>query len=837
MRIAVNTKNKKEPLGDLYGIFFEDLNHAADGGLYGELVQNRSFEFEPVDNKAYHGLTAWETIAEDGQVTAKVLTGGAVSEKNPHYLALDVIEEGTDVGIQNTGFNTGIPLKAGEAYFFSCYGKREQDPDRAVKVSLRGADGRMYTEQRIFFGLEWERHELTFQAPETDFCGRLAVTVEGRGKVYLDFVSLFPADTYKGRRGGLRRDLAEMLEQLKPKFMRFPGGCLVHDGALDADARDAQYRWKNSIGRLEDRPARRNNWNYNQTLGLGYFEYFQFCEDIGAEPLPVLPAGYDPHHRRHAPLDQLQPFIDDVLDLIEFANGETDTPWGGKRAQLGHPEPFGLKYVGIGNEEVGAAFFERSDIIQDAVRKKYPEIKLVNTAGPFAAGGEFERGWENARKVKSDFVDEHYYMAPEWFVANHDRYDSYEKQGPKVFLGEYASWGNTWYNALLEASFMVGLERNAGVVGLACYAPLFANADYVNWRPDMIWFDNHRVFGSANYYVQKLFMEHLGEHLLESRIEDAAEPVLLAGGWGAFSGAGRSAAEKTGAGKSDTEKTNAGNIAGNILLSGYESDISYSNIVFTDLESGEKQAFEECTSTKENRRISLLYTESGHYMLDLDAVELAGYRGLQVIFGSSGEEDEFVWTLGGWQNQDNSLTQKLNGRGAELCQYAFTLEKGRKYHLQLEVTGRNIKCRVDGRLYQDTESRLPYAEALYAVAEERGDGREIILKLVNILDVQQLAELLLEGCTEEDGTAESRTKGEYIVEQWQMSGFEPDAENSFEEPEKVVPVYTKRSEKLPVKADGTVSLDLVIPGCSVTVLKINRGRCEDKDQGLAHCRQ
>lgn len=810
MRIAVDTRNKKEPLGDLYGIFFEDLNHAADGGLYGELVQNRSFEFDPVDNKAYHGLTAWETIAEDGQVTARVLTGGAVSEKNPHYLALDVEKEGNNVGIQNTGFNTGIPLKAGEMYFFACYGKREQDLDRAVKVSLRGIDGQVYTEQRLYFGPKWERHELTFQAPETDFCGRLAITVEGRGKVYLDFVSLFPADTYKGRRGGLRRDLAEMLEQLRPKFMRFPGGCLVHDGALDQDARDAQYRWKNSIGRPEDRPARRNNWNYNQTLGLGYFEYFQFCEDIGAEPLPVLPAGYDPHHGRHAPLDMLQPFIDDVLDLIEFANGEINTPWGARRAQMGHPAPFGLKYAGIGNEEVGAAFFERSDIIQAAVRKRYPEIKLVNTAGPFAAGGEFERGWENARKVKSDLVDEHYYMAPEWFVANHDRYDSYAKQGPKVFLGEYASWGNTWYNALLEASYMVGLERNAGIVGLACYAPLFANADYVNWQPDMIWFDNHRVYGSANYYVQKLFMEHLGEHLLESRIEDMAEPVLLPGGWGAFSGTGE--AGKNRGGRREAEKTNAESIAGDILLSGYESDISYSDIVFTDLESGEKQIFADCITTEENRRISLLYTESGHYMLELDAVELAGYRGLQVMFGSSGEKDEFAWTLGGWQNQDNSLTQRINGRGAELCQYAFTLDKGRKYRLQLEVTGRNIKCRVDGRLYQDVESRLPFAEALYAVAQERGDGREIILKLVNILDVQQPAELLLEGCPE----------GEYTVEQWQMSGFEPDAVNSFDEPEKVAPAYTKKSEKLAAKAhlSGAVSLDLVIPGCSVTVLKI-----------------
>lgn len=778
MRIVVDTRNKREHLGDLYGIFFEDLNHAADGGLYAELVRNRSFEFDPVDNKEYHSLTAWETISEDGQVTARVLTGGAVSDKNPHYLALDVQEEGDNAGIQNTGFNKGLPFREGEQYFFSCYGKREQDLDKAVKVSLRSADGRVYAEQRLYFGLTWEKHELTFTAPETDYSGRLAITVEGRGKVYLDFVSLFPADTYKGRKGGLRRDLAEMLEKLHPKFMRFPGGCLVHDGALDEEARDAQYRWKNSIGRPEDRPARRNNWNYNQTLGLGYFEYFQFCEDIKAEPLPVVPAGYDPHHKRHAPLDRLQPFIDDVLDLIEFANGDPGAGWGKKRAELGHPAPFGLKYVGIGNEEVGAAFFERSDIIQEAVRKRYPEIKLVNTAGPFAAGGEFERGWENARRVSSDFVDEHYYMAPEWFVANHHRYDSYDREGPRVFLGEYASWGNTWHNALLEASFMVGLERNAAAVGLACYAPLFANADYVNWQPDMIWFDNHRVFGSANYYVQKLFMEHLGEYRLESRIEDAPEPVLLSG--------------------------KDGGIVGDILLSGYESDIAYSNIVYTDLETGEKREFPDCVTTAENRRIPLLHTGSGHYMLTLDAEELAGYRGLHVIFGSSGEQNEFVWTLGGWQNQDNSLSQRIGGRGAELCQYAFQLDKGRKYRLQLEVTGRNVKCTVDGKLYQDVESRLPMAEALYVSAQGRSDGGEIIVKLVNLLDAGQSVELVLDGCQ----------KGKYRVEQWQMSGYAPDAVNSFEEPEKVVPVYGESTEELPV-------LSRKLPGCSVTVLKVS----------------
>ena len=779
MQVVINTRERKEAFGDLYGIFFEDINHAADGGLYAELVRNRSFEFDPIDHPTYNSLTAWEMIQGDGQVFATVMSGGAVSEKNPHYLALDVQGEGSNVGIQNVGYNSGIPFGAGAQYYFTCYGKREQDLDKPIKVSLRSAEGKVYTEQEIFFGLEWEKFELTFTAPEEDFSGRLALTVGGRGKVYLDFVSLFPADTYMGRRNGLRKDLAEMLEGLHPRFVRFPGGCLVHDGALDENARDAQYRWKNTIGRLEDRPARRNNWRYNQTLGLGYFEYFQFCEDLGAEPLPVIPAGYDPHHKRCAPLDQLQSFIDEALDLIEFANGDVNTKWGAVRAELGHPAPFHLKYLGIGNEECGAEFFERSDMIQAYVREKYPEIKIINTAGPFCSGGEFERGWENARKVQSDLVDEHYYMAPEWFVANHHRYDSYDPNGPKVFLGEYATWGNTWYNALIEASYMTGLERNVSKVGLACYAPLFANVDYVNWQPDMIWFDNHRVYGSANYYVQKLFMEHLGEYRLDAKVEKAPEPALFYG--------------------------KGGDITGDILLSGYESDIAFSNIVYTDLETGEDVPFEDCVTTKENRRIPLIHTKSGHYALELDAVELEGYRGLHIIFGSENEQNEFVWTVGGWQNQDNILNQRMNGRGADISQYAFSLEKGRTYHLKVEIDGRKIKLWVDGKLWHDTESKLPMAKALYVSAAEAEDGSEIIVKLVNILDVEQDAEVVLEGCE----------AGECTVEQWQMAGYALDAMNSFEKPEKVVPVYSESKEMLPV-------LKKHVPAQSITVLKVKK---------------
>ena len=383
-------------------------------------------------------------------------------------------------------------------------------------VTIEGTDGTVHGEATITVqSSEWAKYTATITANATDTSSRLVIVTKGKGKLYLDMVSLFPEKTFRNRPNGMREDIAALLADLKPKFMRFPGGCLIHDGSLNPDDRNSMYRWKNTLGDIAQRPARRNNWSYNQTFGLGYYEYFLFCEDIGAKPIPILPGGFDPHHKRSVPIDELQPWIDDALDLIEFANGDPSTEWGAIRAELGHPEPFGLEYVGIGNEEVGEPFFERYPYFHRAIKEKYPDIKIINSAGPFAAGSEYDRGWKSAKENNSDLVDEHYYQSPEWFLANYNRYDTFKADEPKVFLGEYASWGNTYYNALVEAAFMTGLEKNAHAVGLACYAPMLCNVDYVNWKPDMIWFNNHEVFGTANYYVQKLFMHHQGDQLLK----------------------------------------------------------------------------------------------------------------------------------------------------------------------------------------------------------------------------------------------------------------------------------------------------------------------------------
>lgn len=756
MRYRIDTKTKTEPLGDLYGIFFEDLNHAADGGLYGEMVQNRSFEYCAADHKDYHALTAWEPLENGGKVKLVAETGGAVSEKNPHYLGLDILYPGRDVGVWNLGFAPGMAYERGKTYRVSLYAKREQDREQPLMISLRAKDGRVYAWEEILVTNAWERYEVSLTAPETDWEGRLAVTAKGRGKVYLDLVSMFPEDTFLGRENGLRADIAGLLKDMRPKFMRFPGGCLVHDGSLDASARDAQYRWKNTVGPVKDRPSRRNNWGYNQTLGLGYFELFQFCEDIGAKPLPVIPAGYDPHHHRAVPLDEMQPFIDDALDLIEFANGDASTKWGGLRASMGHEAPFGLEYLGIGNEEVGEEFFVRYAVIHRAVREAYPQIKLINTASPFAAGGEYERGWESARAMQSDLIDEHYYMAPEWMLANHHRYDTFQKGDPKVFLGEYASWGNTWYNGLAEASYMIGLERNAHAVALACYAPMLCNVNYVNWKPDMIWFDNHRAYGSVNYYVQKLFMQNQGDYLLKTQKED----------WG----------------ETEIWETDPKRLPGKIFLSSDDAVVAYRDIWAEDLETGERFAFPDCQVDGTHPRAELMEMQSERYRIHAKATEISGYKGMKVFFGYESEENHFCFAMGGWQNMDLFLTQKIHGRNTDLCQYAMEVEEGREYDLEIRVEGRQITTYVDHRKYHQIASLPVAAEPLYVSASVE-EGGDILVKAVNVTDTPRELELVFEGL--EDVCRR--------MDVYQMAGYDLEAENDFDHPRRVSPASQEDS--------------------------------------------
>lgn len=512
----------------MFGIFFEDINFAADGGLYAELVKNRSFEFtlpktgwlEPHSNP--YGFNR-----ESG--SSSVLKYGA-EDGNQTYLRVQVQKpEGYE--LINEGFR-GMGIRAGADYRLSLRAARGDGAVRAIVVNLVDSTGTSLGGSRIALDTQgWKDYQATFSASRTEPRAQLRITFEGTGSVDLDMVSLFPADTWKGRPNGLRKDLVQLLYDLKPGFLRFPGGCIVEGRTL---AR--RYQWKKTVGPVADRTALINRWNtefahrpapdYFQSFGLGFFEYFQLAEDLGAAPLPILGCGMACQFNTAelVPLDQLDPYIQDALDLIEFANGSTATPWGRVRAEMGHPEPFHMKYLGIGNEQWGPEYAERLALFTQALRLAHPEIELVGSSGPFAAGDFFEYGWEKMKELGVDLVDEHYYMSAEWFRKNAGRYDSYDRKGPKVFAGEYAAQSvrtaspenkNNWECALAEAAFITGLERNADLVTMTSYAPLMAHAEGWQWTPDLIWFNNLESYGTANYYVQKLFANNSGTHLLE----------------------------------------------------------------------------------------------------------------------------------------------------------------------------------------------------------------------------------------------------------------------------------------------------------------------------------
>ncbi len=511
----------------LWGIFFEDINFGADGGLYAELVKNRSFEFPD----PWMGWTRLNQSAPPDAVS--ILDKDPFAPANPHYLRLTARGENWS-GVGNEGFR-GIGVRAQAKYRFSAFARSVDRGDTVLRVALIGSNGALLAEEKVKgYGRDWSKRTATLRPNATDAKARLQLVLEGSGSVDLDMVSLFPEETWKGRPNGLRSDLVQMLADLKPGFMRFPGGCIVEGRTLQT-----RYQWKSTIGKLEDRRLIINRWNdefqhrptpdYYQSFGLGFFEFFQLCEDLGAEPLPILNCGMACQFNSGelVPLDQLQPYIQDALDLIEFANGEPSTPWGRKRAEMGHPRPFKMKWLGVGNEQWGPQYLERYAQFARALKAAHPEILLVSSAGPAPADDRFAFAWPKLRELKADVVDEHCYARPDWFLDNTTRYDRYDRAGPKVFMGEYAAQSvktvspdnrNTWECALAEAAYMIGLERNADVVVMSSYAPLFGHVDAWQWTPNLIWFDNLRVYGTPNYYVQQMFSRHRGDVLLPTHL-------------------------------------------------------------------------------------------------------------------------------------------------------------------------------------------------------------------------------------------------------------------------------------------------------------------------------
>ncbi|WP_106267073.1 MULTISPECIES: alpha-L-arabinofuranosidase C-terminal domain-containing protein [Isoptericola] len=723
---------RTEMSDDLYGAFYEDINYAADGGIYAELVRNRSFEFNSADNAAFTGLTAWEQVG-GGDIAVESDEAEWLNESNRYYLTVD--SDGS-TGVSNSSYNEGVAVADGESYDASVWARTPVAQDLTVQV-VSGDGGTTYATGTIAVdgSDEWKQYETTLTVSGDANDARFQVVSGAEGTLRLDMVSLFPQDTWVGPVNGrsvLRKDLAEMVEELNPQFLRFPGGCVTNVGTFDtyvgSDGQDRTrtYQWKETIGPVEERPTNWNFWGYNQSYGLGYLEYMEWAEDLGATPLPVVSVGANgcgsTIPEMHGGDENFDRWVQDTVDLIEFAKGDVDTEWGAVRAELGHPEPFDLRYIGLGNEENTDTFQENFPAFRDAVAEAWPDVTIISNSGPDDAGARFDELWEFNREQGVDMVDEHYYNDPAWFLQNTERYDAYDREGPHVFLGEYASRGNTWGNALAEAAYMTGLERNSDLVELASYAPMFANEDYVQWSPDMMWFDNDESWASVNYWNQHLFMNNVGDQVVPSTHTGATDAAPLDGG---------------------------------VFLSTWATQAAYDDVVVTDNETGEVLFSDDFADASQWSPVGGRwavqdgeYVQSGtaedartvpsgaydvdwsDYTLELDARKTGGNEGFLVGFAAGGPNDYYWWNLGGWNNTRSVLQRASGGDAGEVAAIeGSSVTTGQDYRVKVVVEGRTIELYLDGELQMTYTT--PVEKSLYQVVTHDDDTGEMIVKVVN----------------------------------------------------------------------------------------------------------
>ncbi|MFE7443847.1 alpha-L-arabinofuranosidase C-terminal domain-containing protein [Streptomyces chartreusis] len=717
--ITVDPAAKGAAIDDtMYGVFFEDINRAADGGLYAELVQNRSFEYSTEDNRSYTPLTSW-TVDGTGEV---VNDAGRLNERNRNYLSL-----GAGSSVTNAGYNIGIRVEQGKRYDFSVWARAGSAS--TLTVALKDAAGALATARQVAVKGGWAKYRATFTATRTSNRGRLAVAATD--VTALDMVSLFPRDTYRNQQNGLRKDLAEKIAALHPGFVRFPGGCLVNTGSMEDYSaasgwqRKRSYQWKDTVGPVEERATNANFWGYNQSYGLGYYEYFRFSEDIGAMPLPVVPALVTGCGQNKAVDDEalLKRHIQDTLDLIEFANGPATSKWGKVRAEMGHPRPFRLTHLEVGNEEnLPDEFFDRFKQFRAAIEAEYPDITVVSNSGPDDAGTTFDTAWKLNREANVEMVDEHYYNSPNWFLQNNDRYDSYDRGGPKVFLGEYASQGNAWKNGLSEAAFMTGLERNADVVKLASYAPLLANEDYVQWRPDLVWFNNRASWNSANYEVQKLFMNNVGDRVVPSKATttpDVSGPITGAVGLSTWA---------TSAAYDDVKVTAADGAT--LLSDDFSGDASKWTHTGAGSWSVQDGQYVQTDAAAENTMVQAGDPSWHDYDLHVKATKKSGKEGFLVAFGVKDTGNYYWWNLGGWNNTQSAVEQAVDGGKGTLLTKAGSIETGRAYDIDVKVRGRQVTLYLDGQEWGGFTDDKP-AEPFRQVVTKDARTGDLIVKVVN----------------------------------------------------------------------------------------------------------
>jgi len=771
----------------LYGIFFEDINCSADGGLYAEMVRNRNFSDSA---KPDH----WSVTSSGGAMVSLAVDETApISPKNLRSLKVQVVKaDGGRGGVANQGY-WGMSLKQGETYTLTLFAKGGQGFKGPLLATLESAAGIVYAEERIrSVGSSWQSYKLTLRPKQTDPKARLAISTTNAGAFWLDMVSLFPNNTWKKRPNGLRPDLAEMLAGLKPaemlaglkpSFVRFPGGCWV-----EGDTMSLAYRWKQTIGNPAERRTQHNIWQYECTHGIGYHEYLQLCEDLKAEPLFVINCGMS--HREVVPLDKMPEFVHDALDAIEYANGPASSTWGAVRARNGHPAPFHLKYMEIGNENGGPPYQERYALFYDAIKAKYPEMHLVANE------------WGGApRNRPIEILDEHYYNSPEFFINSAGKYDSYNRSGRKIYVGEYAvtqgcGQGNL-RAAVGEAAFMTGMERNSDVVVMASYAPLFANINYKKWNPDLINFDSSRAYGLPSYYVQQMFSQNCGDVVLPVMLEvPEVAPKPKAGAIGV--GTWRTEAEFKDIKVTCGDKTLFTCDFGEGSYTGRLAAVASSRTKGWSTHGGDWSVQDGALRQKshaDNIRAFAGDKSWTDYTYTLKARKLSGAEGFLIPFLVQDEEAKAWWNIGGWGNTRHAIEME----GVISGDVPGRIETGRWYDIRIEVRGVNIKCYLDDKLVHDVT--FPKTRSLYATASREKGGGEVILKVVNVSSDEQETAIKLNGA-QLTGVA----KG--IV----LSSANPADENTLDQPRKVSPVETT------ISCAGS-TLSHKFPGNSVTVFR------------------
>jgi alpha-L-arabinofuranosidase len=772
----------------LYGIFFEEINRAGDGGIYAEMVQNRSFEDAAIP-------LAWTPVKDGGaELTMALDQSQPLHANNQTSLRLEIAKSGKRAGVANFGFKgapygqdtnvskwlpkfeegvqntaTGIAVQQGAAYLGSLYARGGHGFAGTLTVSLEKPDGTVLASQTINgIGDAWKKFECRLTSTATDNNARLVVATTSTGTLWLDMVSLFPKDTWKGH--GMRSDLMQMLANMKPAFVRFPGGCWV-----EGDVMKNAYRWKETIGDMATRRSLWNRWGYCSMHGLGFHEYFQLCEDLGAEPLFVINCGMA--HKDNIPMDQMQEFVQDALDAIEYANGPVDSPWGKRRAEAGHPAPFNLKYMEIGNENGGPAYVERYALFHDAIKKRYPEMHLIVDYRPTGTR-------------PPEIVDEHYYNNPEFFMRNADKYDKYDRSAHKVYVGEYAvtrgSGRGNLIAALGEAAFMTGMERNGDVVVMASYAPLFERLGWKGWNPNAILFDAAKCYGTPAYHVQALFGNHRADLVLPMEVDS---PLMDAPTTGGLVGVGT---WNTQAEFKDLKVVQDGKVL-------FESDFSKNAKSMKlkgdwTVQDGALRYSREGTEA----RATVGKTEWKDYTFTLKARKLSGKEGFLVMIRAQNEREKSWWNIGGWGNKQHGLempgivTERVPGH----------IETNRWYDIKIELKDHLTRCFLDGKLIHEVTTKHQI-KALYATSGFTRDGRELIVKVVNTGAQALTAPVEVRGLKGVEKTARG----------WVLTSGNPQDENTLEEPNKI----SAREFKLD---NAGVSFTHAFPAYSATVLRL-----------------